>query len=181
MPHTALIAHLRSHALFKDGPYTLRSGARSDWYIDARQTTFSGEGARLVGEAVLEALDPGVDAIGGMTMGADPIAVATAIVAYEKGRKLNAFSVRKTTKQYGAGGRLVGPISAGMAVAIVEDTMSTGGAALDAAEAATAAGLRVIQAIAIVDRSAGRAAEAFETQSIPFTPLLVPRDLGIKT
>ena len=114
-------------------------------------------------------------------MGADPIAVATAIVAYEKGRKLNAFSVRKTTKQYGAGGRLVGPISAGMAVAIVEDTMSTGGAALDAAEAATAAGLRVIQAIAIVDRSAGRAAEAFETQSIPFTPLLVPRDLGIKT
>jgi orotate phosphoribosyltransferase len=175
----ALVDHLRSHALFLDGPFTLRSGSKSDWYLDARQTTFSGEGAHLVGEALIEVLDPGVEAVGGMTMGADPVSVAVAMVAYQRGRKLNAFSVRKTTKLHGAGGRLVGPVSAGMAVAIVEDTTSTGGAAVEAAEAAMAGGLRVIQALAIVDRSDGRAAEAFESHSIPFQALFVPRDLGV--
>ncbi len=181
MSRQALLAHLRAHALFLDGPYKLRSGAKSPWYLDARQTTFSGEGASLVGEAVLEILDPGVEAIGGLTMGADPVSLAVAMVAHSRGRKLNAFSVRKTTKQYGAGGRLVGPVSAGTAVAIVDDTTSTGGAAVEAAEAAMAGGLRVIQALAIVDRSEGRAAEAFDDYAIPFTSLFVPRDLGVKT
>lgn len=141
----------------------------------------SGEGARLVGEAMLDLVDPAVEAVGGMTMGADPVALAIAMVARERGRAMDAFSVRKTTKQYGAGGRLVGPVSAGMAVAIVEDTTSTGGAAIEAAEAAMAGGLRVVQALAIVDRSEGRADEAFESNSIPFSALLVPRDLGVKT
>lgn len=175
-----LIDHLRHHALFTDGPYTLRSGLRSDWYLDARQTTFSGKGAPIVGSAVLEVLDPEVRAVGGMTMGADPIALAVAVVANSKGREINAFSIRKTTKQYGITGRVVGPVKAGMPVAIVEDTTTTGGAALDAAEAATAAGLRVIQAIALVDRSDGRAEEAFEEQSIPYVPLVLPKDLGVK-
>jgi orotate phosphoribosyltransferase len=176
----ALIDHLRHNALFSDGPYTLRSGLRSDWYLDARQTTFSGKGAPIVGNAVLEVLDPEVRAVGGMTMGADPIALAVAVVANSRGREINAFSIRKTTKQYGITGRVVGPVKAGMPVAIVEDTTTTGGAALDAAEAATAAGLRVIQAIALVDRSDGRAEEAFEEQSIPYVPLVLPKDLGVK-
>ena len=141
----------------------------------------SGEGARIVGEAVLEVLDPDVEAVGGMTMGADPIAMAVAMAARLHHRALNAFSIRKTTKQYGTGGRVVGPVSAGMAVAILEDTTTTGGAALEAAEAATAAGLRVIQAVALVDRSDGRAEEAFDEQSIPYRALLLPRDLGVKT
>jgi orotate phosphoribosyltransferase len=181
VPSSALIDHLRTHALFTDGPYTLRSGARSDWYLDARRTTMSGDGAHIVGRAVLDVLEPEVDAIGGMTMGADPIALAVAMVAHHGGRKLNAFSVRKTTKIYGIGGRLVGPVSAGMAVAIVEDTTTTGGAALEAAEAAAAGGLQVVQAIALVDRSGGRAQEAFDEHSIPYTALLLPKDLGVKT
>jgi orotate phosphoribosyltransferase len=139
----------------------------------------SGAGAQIVGKAVLEVLDPEVQAAGGMTMGADPIAVAVALTAHLEHRKLNAFSVRKTTKQYGVVGRLVGPVSAGMTVAILDDTTTTGGAALEAAEAATAAGLQVVQAIALFDRSDGRAAEAFQEQSIPYTALLQPRDLGV--
>ena len=180
MSRQALIDHLRHHALFTDGPYTLRSGQRSDWYLDARQTTFAGKGAPIVGAAVLDVLDPEVRAVGGMTMGADPIALAVAVVASLRGRDINAFSIRKTTKQYGITGRVVGPVAAGMPVAILEDTTTTGGAALDAAEAATAAGLRVVQAIALVDRSDGRAAEAFDEESIPYVSLVVPKDLGVK-
>ena len=180
MSRRALIDHLRSHALFTDGPYTLRSGARSDWYLDARRTTFSGRGGPLVGAAVLDVLDPEVRAVGGMTMGADPIALAVAFFAQGRGREVDAFSVRKTTKSYGTGGRVVGPVTAGMPVAIVEDTTTTGGAALEAAEAATAAGLRVVQAIALVDRSGGRAADAFAEQSIPYVALVLPEDLGVR-
>jgi orotate phosphoribosyltransferase len=176
----ALIEHLRTHALLTGGRYTLSSGAVSNWYLDARQTTMSGEGAHIVGKAVLDVLDPEVQAAGGMTMGADPIAVAVAMAAYLRNRSLNAFSVRKTTKKHGTGGRLVGPIASGMRVAILEDTTTTGGAALEAAEAATAAGLRVVQAIALVDRSDGRAEDAFESHSIPYTALVFPKDLGVK-
>jgi orotate phosphoribosyltransferase len=176
----ALIDHLRSHALFTDGPYTLRSGVRSDWYLDARRTTFSGKGGPLVGAAVLDVLDSEVRAVGGMTMGADPIALAVAFFAQGRGREVDAFSVRKTTKMHGIGGRVVGPVTAGMAVAIVEDTTTTGGAALEAAEAASAAGLRVVQAIALVDRSEGRAAAAFAEESIPYVALVLPEDLGVR-
>lgn len=179
MSRQALVDHLRKHALFTDGPYTLRSGVTSDWYLDARRTTMSGEGAHIVGEAVLEVLEPEVVAVGGMTMGADPIALAVAMVAHTRHRKLNAFSIRKTTKQHGIGGRLVGPVTAGMAVTILEDTTTTGGAALEAAEAATAGGLNVIQAVALVDRSGGRAGEAFAEHSIPYLALISPADLGV--
>jgi orotate phosphoribosyltransferase len=175
-----LIAHLRAHALHTDGPYRLRSGAVSDWYVDARQTTFNGEGAALVGAAILEVLDPEVEAAGGMTMGADPMAIAVAMVAHSNGRRLDAFSVRKTAKTHGMSGRLVGPVRSGSRVAILEDTTTTGGAALEAVDAVSAAGLVVIQAISLVDRSAGRAADAFAARSISYIPLVVPEDLGVR-
>jgi orotate phosphoribosyltransferase len=103
-----------------------------------------------------------------------------AFFAEGRGREVNAFSVRKTTKMHGIGGRVVGPVTAGMPVAIVEDTTTTGGAALEAAEAASAAGLRVVQAIALVDRSEGRAAAAFAEESIPYVALVLPEDLGVR-
>lgn len=179
MTRNALIHHLIDHALRTDGPFTLRSGATSSWYIDARQTTFDGAGARLVGGAVLAVLDPDVDAIGGMTMGADPIAIATAMAGAERGRDLKAFSIRKEPKEHGTGGRLVGPIETSMALALVEDTTTTGGAAVEAARYLLDQGFTIVQAIALVDRSAGKAATNFADLGIPHTSLVVPEDLGM--
>lgn len=175
----ALIEHLRNHALRTDGPFTLRSGATSAWYLDARQTTFTGEGAWLTGQAVLDVLDPRTAAVGGMTIGADPIAMATAMVAARSGRLLTAFSIRKEAKDHGAGGRLVGPLHPGTAVTILEDTTTTGSAAIEAARAASDDGLEVIQAVALVDRSGGMAANRFEDLAIPYIALLTPTDLGV--
>lgn len=176
----SLIAHLKAHALRTDGPFTLRSGAVSSWYLDARQTTFDGEGAWLVGSAVLEILDPSVEAVGGMTMGADPIAIAVAMAAARQGRSLKAFSIRKTEKDHGTGGRLVGPMTPGMKVAILEDTTTTGGAAAEATEYALEVGLDVLQAIALVDRSSGKAGKRFADMGIPHRSLVTPQDLGVE-
>jgi orotate phosphoribosyltransferase len=179
VPGDSLTEHLRTHALRTDGPFTLRSGVVAAWYLDARQTTFSGEGAWLVGEAVLAAVDPSARAVGGMTMGADPIAIATAMVAAREGRELDAFSIRKEIKDHGTGGRVVGPVLPGTRVAILEDTTTTGGAAVEAADAAMAEGLEVVQAIALVDRSGDLASEAFAARGIPYLALVVPGDLGV--
>jgi orotate phosphoribosyltransferase len=181
VPRDALIQHLRDHALRTDGPFTLRSGAVSDWYLDARQTTFDGTGARLVGTAVLEVLSDEVEALGGMTMGADPIAVATVLVAAEHGRPLKAFSLRKEAKDHGTGGRLVGPVGAGMKLAVIEDTTTTGGAAVEAARYLIDEGYEVIQAIAVVDRSDGKAEANFAELDIPHTGIILPHDLGVAT
>lgn len=174
-----LVDHLASHALRTDGPYTLRSGAISDWYVDARQTTFDGAGARLVGEAVLSVLHPEVVAVGGMTMGADPIAVATALVAAEQGRELKAFSIRKEEKGHGTGGRLVGPVDSSMPVAVLEDTTTTGGAAVEAARYLLEQGFSIVQAIALVDRSSGRARASFAQLGIDHVSVVTPEDLGV--
>ena len=179
MPSAELIDHLR-RALRTDGPFTLTSGAVSSWYLDARQTTLDGEGALLVGRAILEVLAPGVEAVGGMTMGADPIALATAMTAALDGRALRAFSVRKTAKDHGTGGRLVGPVRAGDRVAVIEDTTTTGGSAAEAMEHLVGEGVEVAQVVALVDRSDGAAARRFENLGVEFTALVVPADLGVE-
>lgn len=178
MPRQALLDHLIEHALRTDGPFTLRSGQVSSWYLDARQSTFDGRGARLVGGAVLEMIDPSVDAVGGMTMGADPIAIATAVAGAERG--LRAFSVRKEAKDHGTGGRVVGPVAAGDRVSIIEDTTTTGSAAFEAMEAVRAEGLEVVEVVTLVDRSGGAAAERFADAGVPFRSLFTPVDLGVE-
>jgi len=175
----ALVAHLKAHALRTDGPFTLRSGAVSSWYLDGRRVTFDGEGAWVVGRAVAEVLAPDAEAVGGMTMGADPIAVATAMTATQAGRPLKAFSVRKEAKGHGAGGRLVGPVTSGAKVALVEDTTTTGGAAVEAARVVLDEGLLVVQAIVMVDRSGGKAEAAFGGLGVPYLALVAPADLGV--
>ncbi len=112
-------------------------------------------------------------------MGADPIAVATAMAAARDGRDLSAFSIRKEAKGHGTGGRVVGPVASGARVVILEDTTTTGSAALEATLVAEAEGLEVIQAVALVDRSDGRAAEAFAARGIPYLALVTPSDLGV--
>lgn len=172
-----LIGHLQRHALETDGPYRLSSGAMSSWYLDGRQTTFDGAGARLVGVAVLDVLDDSVTAVGGLTMGADPVAVATAIAGAERG--LRAFSIRKEAKDHGTGGRIVGPLRSDDRVALVDDTITTGGAFLEAAGVLRDAGVEIVQAIALVDRSEGVVAERLGAIGIPFRGLVVPEDLGV--
>jgi orotate phosphoribosyltransferase len=175
-----LVDHLRAHALRTDGPFTLRSGRVSDWYLDARLTTFDGSGGVLVGDAVLGLLDDRVTALGGMTLGADPIAVATAVIAAQRGRPLRAFSVRKQEKDHGTGGRVVGPVGPGDRVAVLEDTTTTGGALLEAVDVITAAGIDVVQAIVLVDRSEGAAAGRLADRGIPLSVVATPVDLGVE-
>lgn len=177
----AAARHLREHAVRTDGPFVLRSGRVSDWYLDARQTTFSGEGARLVGAAVWSALEADrIDAVGGMTMGADPISVAAAVHAAGLGRPLRAFSVRKQVKGHGTGGRLAGPVRSGDRAAIVEDTSTTGGSFMEALEAADAEGLEVVRVVVLVDRSGGEAGRRAAERGVPYTALFTPEDLGVE-
>jgi orotate phosphoribosyltransferase len=171
-----LVAHLRANGLYTEGPYRLSSGLESSWYLDGRQTTFDGAGARIVAACVLEVLDESVDAVGGMTMGADPIAVATAVMA---DRPLRAFSVRKEEKAHGTGGRLVGPVVAGDRAVVVEDTVTTGGSMTEAVEVLVQEGISVVQAIVLVDRSSGDAAAMLAEHHVPLISLLSPEDLGV--
>ena len=165
-------------AIRTDGPFTLSSGGVSDWYLDLRQVTFDGGGARLIGACVASVLHSDAVAVGGLTMGADPIAVATAISASEQGRNLRSFSIRKQAKAHGTGGKLVGPVRRGDAVVIVEDTTTTGGAIVEVLEAAEEEGLVVLDVICVVDRSQGAAEARIREFRVPFTALLTPEDLG---
>jgi orotate phosphoribosyltransferase len=175
-PRTRLLEHLRAHSLRTDGPFTLASGQVADWYMDARQTAFSGSGAPLVAAAVLEVLLPDVTAVGGMTMGADPIAIATATLS---GGAVDAFSIRKAAKDHGTGGRLVGPVGTGRRVAIVEDTTTTGAAFLEAVDVAHQAGFEVRQAIVLFDRSGGTVEALMSARSLTYVALATPADLGV--
>jgi orotate phosphoribosyltransferase len=173
---SALVSHLRQNALRTDGPFRLASGAESAWYLDARQTTFDGPGARVVAAAVNAVLDATVTAVGGMTMGADPIAVATAALS---DRPLRAFSVRKAEKGHGTGGRLVGPVGAGDRVAAIEDTTTTGGSVSEAVAVLQREGIEVVQAVTLVDRSDGAAALRLAELGVPLVSLATPADLGV--
>jgi orotate phosphoribosyltransferase len=181
-PETArLVEHLKAHSVRTDGgPYTLRSGEISSWYIDARQTTFDGEGAMAVGAAMLPLIEHDVVAVGGMTIGADPLALAIAMMAASAGRPLRAFSIRKEPKGHGLGGRLVGPVSSGDRVAMLEDTTTTGGALLEALDVAQAEGLVVEQVISLVDRSSGRVAALVEERGLTYRALVTPQMLGVE-
>jgi len=133
----------------------------------------------IVADAVLAVLDERVVAVGGMTMGADPIAVSAAVVATGLGRTLNAFSIRKQSKDHGVGGRLVGAVDPGDKVAILEDTSTTGGALVEAVDVAIEHGLYVVQAITLVDRSGTAVASLMARRGVPYVALVRPADLGV--
>jgi orotate phosphoribosyltransferase len=172
----ALVEHLVRHALRTDGPFRLASGATSDWYLDGRQTTYDGAGARLVGTCLGFVIDPTATAVGGLTMGADPVAMATAVLSDPP---LKAFSVRKETKDHGAGGRLVGPVGPGDRAVVVDDTTTTGASLVAATDALRAAGVEVVQSVVVVDRSGGAAARRMDELGVPFTALVTPEELGV--
>jgi orotate phosphoribosyltransferase len=177
---TRLIAELTARALRTDGPFTLASGEVSDWYVDARQVTCDGRGGSIVADAVLSVLDRAIEAIGGLTMGADPIAFATAFLAPPERLPLRAFSVRKEAKAHGTGGRIVGPLHRGDHVAVVEDTTTTGSALISAMDAVIGeGGADIVQAIALVDRSGGAVAALMAERGVRYVALATPEDLGV--
>lgn len=152
------LLELLAERSFRVGDFTLASGAKSRYYVDARTTTLSAEGQAVIGVLGLHALaDASVkpDAIGGLTMGADPIAYAIAHRSFLDGRPIDAFTVRKQPKDHGAGRQVEGCLSEGMGAAVIEDTITTGGSALKACKAVEAAGARVLIILALVDREEG--------------------------
>ncbi len=173
-------AELRDHllgALGQAGDFTLKSGRKSSWFIDSKQTVCRPEAMLLVADAVLSVLPPEATAIGGLTMGADPVAFVTAGVAATRGRPLKAFSVRKEAKDHGGGGRIAGALDPGDKVVVTEDTVTRGTSLLEAAHAVQEAGAEVVLLVAVVDR--GGTVEAMAAaEGIPFRAVLTAPDLG---
>ncbi|MBP7147039.1 MAG: orotate phosphoribosyltransferase [Acidobacteria bacterium] len=173
-----LMEILRTESI-KRGHFVLASGRTSDYYLDCRRTTLHAEGACLVGELVLAALDRrgwNVAAVGGLTLGADPMATAAAIASHHAGRPVHAFLVRKETKAHGTGQRIERAPAAGTRVALVEDVITTGGSSLIAYDACREAGLEVAGLVALVDREEGGRAE-LESRGIQVEALFTAREL----
>ncbi len=176
-----LIAILKRDAL-KVGQFTLASGRTSHYYIDGRRVTLGAEGALLIAEGVLDVLaeHPDVQAIGGLTMGADPIVgAALARAPLRRRGDLRGFLVRKEAKGHGTGKLIEGPLEPGSVVAIVDDVATTGGSSLQAVAAVRAMGSTVKLVIVVLDRLEG-AAVAFAKEGLAFRSLLTIRDLGVE-
>ncbi|WP_245961626.1 orotate phosphoribosyltransferase [Quadrisphaera granulorum] len=172
------------------GRVTLSSGAEADYYVDLRRVTLHHEAAPLVGEVLLDLLTEqlpggleGVDAVGGLTMGADPVACAllhasSVRAAAGQGSPLDAFVVRKEAKAHGLQRRVEGPDVAGRRVVAVEDTSTTGGSVLTAVTALREAGADVVAVAVILDRATG-AKEVVEAQGLPYLTAYSVDELGL--
>lgn len=161
------------------GEFTLTSGRPSTLYIDARLTTMSPEGLTMIGSAGLRALQDAhwnVDSVGGMTLGADPIAYAIAYASAGSERPIRAFTVRKETKSHGMGRLIEGPFRSGDSVAVVEDVITTGSSAIRAARAVRDAGGEIAGVLALVDREEG-GREALETEGFRVIALTRASDI----
>jgi orotate phosphoribosyltransferase len=174
-----LLQHIKDKAVVH-GKVTLSSGIEADWYIDLRRITLDGAAAPLVGQIMLDlTADLEYDAVGGLTLGADPIADAMLHTAAARGRALDAFVVRKAAKQHGMQRRIEGPDIKGRRVLIVEDTSTTGGSPLTAVEAAREAGAVVVAVATIVDRATGAAEKITEGAGVPYLFAYSQADLGL--
>lgn len=164
------------------GDFTLASGQKSNYYIDGRMVTLDGEGAYCLARCILETLkNEDIAAVGGMALGADPISGATAAVSVTIGRQLDAFMVRKQPKDHGTGKQVEGALGAGTRVAMLEDTVTTGGSTLKAIEAVERErGAEIAVIIAMVDRMQG-ASELFTKAGYRFQPIFTIEELGVKT
>ncbi len=174
----ALMALFRERAL-KFGDFTLASGKKSTYYLDGKQITLHAAGVRLIGQGLLELLnDVEFDAIGGMSIGADPIIGGVLAVAGEQGRELSGFMVRKEPKGHGTKQYIEGPVEPGTKVVIVDDVITTGGSSIDAVDRIQEYGCEVVHVVGIVDRMQG-GAQNFAARDLPFSALLTIQDFGI--
>ena len=167
------------------GRVTLASGREADYYVDLRRATLHHEAAPLIGHLLLDHLEVNgfgpadIDAVGGLTLGADPVAGALLHAAASRALTLDAFVVRKEGKAYGMQRRIEGPDVEGRSVVAVEDTSTTGGSVLTAVEALREAGANVAAVAVIVDRGTG-AREAVEAEGLPYLYLFDLADLGLE-
>jgi orotate phosphoribosyltransferase len=175
----ALAARLREHSL-QTGEFTLSSGRTSRYYIDARTTTMSAAGAALIGPLGLAAIREAGWApqlVGGLTLGADPVAYAICAASMASPPIVDAFTVRKAAKAHGTGRRIEGCFAPGADVVVVEDVITSGGSALAAVEAIREAGSPVAGVLAVVDREEG-GVDAIREAGLPVRVLLAMSDLA---
>ncbi len=173
-----LIELFRQRAL-KFGDFTLASGKKASYYLDGKQITLHSEGLQLVSEGLLELLEGvGFQAIGGMSIGADPIIGGVLAAAGARDRELLGFLVRKEAKGHGTQRFVEGPVQPGMKVVIVDDVVTTGGSSLLAIDRIQEFGCEVVQVVAIVDRMEGGAAN-FAARGLNLKSLLTIEDFGI--
>jgi orotate phosphoribosyltransferase len=159
------------------GDFVLSSGQRASWYIDLRRVLLSGRAAPLAGRVMLAATaDLGYDAVGGLTLGADPVAAAMLHAAASQGRSLDAFVVRKAEKAHGLQRRIEGPDVAGRRVLAVEDTSTTGASVLTAVDALQEAGADVVGVAVLVERGAR---DRVTQRGLPFRAAYDAGDLGL--
>lgn len=174
----SLVAAIRDQGVVR-GRVVLASGKEADYYVDMRRVTLDGAAAPLVGSVMRELVaDWDFDAVGGLTLGADPVAVAMLHSAAADGARLDAFVVRKDAKAHGLQRRIEGTAVAGRRVLVVEDTSTTGGSALTAVEAVREAGGEVVGVAVVVDRATG-AQEALESAGLPYRYAVGLSDLGL--
>src|ERR1700716_197851 len=179
MPDHDRLRVLLAERSARRGHFTLASGRQSTLYIDARLTTMSPDGLALIGPLALAALRASnwqVDAVGGLTLGADPVSYAIAYASALAGTPLRAFTVRKEAKAHGPGRLIEGPFRDGDRVAVIEDVITTGGSALRAAETIRAGGGVVVGVLALVDREEG-GREALESAGLPVLALARASDI----
>ena len=162
-----MIALVREKAL-KFGEFTLASGKKATYYLDGKQVTLDPTGARLVAEGMLDLLAAGQmpAAVGGMSIGADPITAAVVTMSAVRGTPLVGFMVRKESKGHGTNQFIEGPVKPGLSAVIVEDVVTTGGSSLKAIERVEAFGMKVVGVLAIIDRMEG-GAQAFAQRGYP--------------
>jgi orotate phosphoribosyltransferase len=173
------LAQIRDKAIVRER-VTLSSGREADYYVDLRRITLDGVAAPLVGTVMLELTDDlEYEAVGGLTLGADPVATAMLHVAASRDRVLDAFVVRKTEKQHGLQRRIEGPPVSGRRALAVEDTATTGDSVLTAVQALREAGAEVVAVAVIVDRDTG-AKEKVEAQGLRYRYAYNLADLGLR-
>ena len=172
----AVRRHVLEHSV-KRGEFTLKSGARSSWFLDTKQTACRPDGILAVADAMLAIIPRDATAIGGLTMGADPVAFGVAAIAATRGRHLRSFSVRKEAKDHGVTGRLAGALLPGDHVVVTEDTTTRGTSLMEAVEVVRAFGCDVVLVTLIVDRGTTCARLCAEA-GVPYQPLLTATDLG---
>jgi len=173
-----LLELIKKEAVFK-GDYTLSSGKKSSHYIDLRLITMSAEGAYLIANILFDELkEENIDAIGGLTMGADPIAAAYAAISFMRGKPASAFIIRKEEKKYGKAKLIEGPTKPGASVVIVDDVATSGGSLVKAIDAAEKEGCKVVKVMCLVDRNEG-ASSVLAKRGYALHALYNLKDLGV--